>query len=422
VVEGLARTSVRSDATDFGWLFFGRLALVGANAATMLLLARYLPLETYGLFVTVVGAQLLLSRCVLMGVDAGMLRLRALPDLRDRSEEVEEAGLAILQRAGAVLCLLVAGGAALGWVTGLPWPVWATIAVGVGAIGAALVDYGICFQRAHLAFHRAALFLGGTAALRLGWVGLALWLAPGNAALVFLLYAGTSLVSGLAQAIGIARGRRLAPEPALMGRLVRYSLWLGSADVIVVLAMHQGVFLLTLLGQQSEAGLFGLGMTLAQGFFLISAAFTEFVVPHAVRVGRLEQLPRFLKRVFGAGLILFSVCLLLLPAVEAMLPWVLHLNVQSVSPIFYCLSGAMLLTLLLAPVTAVAHYLQRPHLLMIGLVARVVSTGILGVLLIPRWGAMGAAAAHLGGVALGATTRGALVGLALRAAFRERRG
>ncbi|HEY7711425.1 MAG TPA: hypothetical protein VIG57_15500, partial [Candidatus Entotheonella sp.] len=58
----------------------GKFGLMGANATLMLLLAERLELETYGLLVTVISAQLLISRVVMLGVDAGMIRMRTLPE------------------------------------------------------------------------------------------------------------------------------------------------------------------------------------------------------------------------------------------------------------------------------------------------------------------------------------------------------
>ena len=69
---------------------------MGANAAVMLFLAERLDLQTYGLLVITISGQLLISRVLLLGVDVGMIRLIATPDLRSREREVVTAGLVII--------------------------------------------------------------------------------------------------------------------------------------------------------------------------------------------------------------------------------------------------------------------------------------------------------------------------------------
>src|SRR5687767_7369982 len=73
---------------ELSWVLTGKLALMGANAAVMLFLAKRLELNTYGLLVLTISGQLLISRLVILGADAGMVRLTALPELRSRAQEV----------------------------------------------------------------------------------------------------------------------------------------------------------------------------------------------------------------------------------------------------------------------------------------------------------------------------------------------
>ena len=85
-------TPVRNRWAELAWVLVGKFALMGANAALMLFLAHRLDLETYGLLVITISSQLLISRLVMLGVDAGMVRLTGIPELRSRSQEVVAPG------------------------------------------------------------------------------------------------------------------------------------------------------------------------------------------------------------------------------------------------------------------------------------------------------------------------------------------
>ena len=53
-----------------------------------------------------INAHLILSRVLILGVDSGMIRLRTVPELRERAHEVVRAGLAVLLRRIALLLLI----------------------------------------------------------------------------------------------------------------------------------------------------------------------------------------------------------------------------------------------------------------------------------------------------------------------------
>jgi hypothetical protein len=450
---------MRRSAAGFTWLFAGKLAQLGANAATLVLLAYRLRLSDYGLFVTLIGAQLLLSRGVLVGMDGGLLRLSTLPEWRDRPQAVVQAGLVILL---ATSSTIVVGVLIAVWVLttagSLRWPAWELAGVAAGAIGVALVDYGSSYRLTRLEFRGAAVLQGGTAVVRLSLTAIALWRTSQQPCLVFLAYAGTSLFMGLSQAVVVAResatvagikvlsavrrqlsstpqdpssrmakaprprsvlaryGRylpvRLPVERVLVQRLIGYSIWKGGTDFVMVFALNQGLFLLMLLGQKASAGLFGLGLTLSLGFLGVYQAFGEYLVPWIVRLASPERLPRFLARAFGAALAVAMACVPLLLAVGWAATWVLRADLRAAVSIFYWLAVSMLLLILEWPLAAACYYLVRPQLVTLGLTLRVLFTGALGLVLVPAGGAASAAVAQLVGTALGIT---ALVWLVWRA-------
>lgn len=389
---------VRNHWAGLSWVLAGKFSLMGANAAAMLFLAHRLELATYGLLVITISGQLLISRLLMVGVDAGMVRLTALPELRSRSGEVVTAGLVVMVCTSCVLLVLsllatpvLYRFAVLGWI--LPCIV-------VGAIGTSLVDYGYNFRLALHEYPLAGLAQGGTAIWRLGLTTLAAVVLPAYPVAVFVAYHGASLLSGLAQTLLIARVSQRRPGRALIKRLLRYSYWQGIANVIVIFSLYQGTFVLMVLKQPAATGIFGLGLTLSLGFFAIYNAYFEYLLVRIRAVEHIKALPRFITRALTAALILILACVPVVFAVATLMRWYLGSEWLEVVPIFVYLAASMVLLILQAPFEAACHYFLRPQLVTLGWVMRAVLVGIAGLILAPQFGAIGVAIAQLIGSAL----------------------
>jgi O-antigen/teichoic acid export membrane protein len=404
-------SQARAQWGQLSWLLAGKLALIGANAAVMLFLANHLALETYGLLVITISGQLLISRLLIMGVDAGMLRLTAVPDLRSRWQEVVNAGLVSMAGTGSVLIVV--------WILITPVlsllaiPAWVVACIVAGAIGTSLVDYGYSFRLARQEYPWAALAQGGTALGRVLLTILAAMKFPANPVAVFVAYHGASLVSGLVQTVFVARVDQL-PRRELIKRLLSYSFWLGKASVIVIFSLYQGTLLLMVLNQPEATGLFGLGLTLSLGFFAIYNAYSEYLQVRIRSVEHVDDVGRFTGRALAAALVLMLACVPVVFLVVMLMPWFVAPELLVVVPAFVYLSASMVLLILQAPLVATCHYLLKPHLITLAWVMRVVLIAAAGLILAPRMGATGAAVGQLIGSVLALLVFSWLVAGALR--------
>ncbi len=421
---GLARLLAhRQRAAELAWVIAGKLAMMGANAALMLLLAERLELNLYGLFMTSIGGQLLLSRVLMLGVDRGVIRLHTLPDLRQRSRDLYSAGLAVIRRMSA-LALLTA--IAVVWALsssasplGSSWPGWMVASMVAGAIGAALVDYGYSVYLSQLRYRAAALSQGVTSLGKLAVTVLAILLWPDRPLAVFLAYFSASLVSGLwltARRELMPRGGDTRHDRGLVSRLLRYSLWQGGTNFIALLYLYQGTFLLTWLGNEAAAGVFGLGVMLSAGVHAVCIAYSEYLLPRAARVESLNALLSFLSRATGGALALALGGIPVTAAVGTVVAGIVNPELQDIAPVFYCLSASMLLLVCTAPLEAVCNYLLQPQLVTLGWALRAVCVGGFALALAPSGGAWGVAVAQLGGTAVGVMAFAVCVVAALRAA------
>jgi O-antigen/teichoic acid export membrane protein len=409
--------SLRLHGIALGWVSAGKLMLLTGNAVLILFLSQRLRLDTYGIFVAVVGAQVLVSRVLMLGVDAGMIRLKTVGELRVRAEELERAGFLVIARSSVLLvmaCLLV--GPLLFHYASPKWSFAVVQAVALGAIGQALVDYVYFYHLSHFAYRKAALVQGGTALARLILTATASLWSPQSPLPVFLSYTGVVFAVGVWLALAIWWRSGATPKSATLRKLLSYSLWQGGVNIAGAFSLHQGTFLLVYLGYTSAAGIFGMGLTMSLGFFAIYTGVSEFVFSRIVRIGCRDQLPGFLLKASGASVLVSLSCVPAALAIGKIAPYVLKQPLWASIPAFFWLTAAMLVLILQAPFQAACHYLMRPNFVAIGWIVRIVSITLLGWRAAPVYGATGVAAAQFGGSVIGLSTFLVLVIIATRLA------
>ncbi len=405
---------LRNNWAELSWVLVGKFVLMAANATVMLFLAHRLDLTIYGLLVISISGQLLISRFLLMGVDLGMVRLTGILELRSRSQEVVTAGLVLIICTSILLLVLLLFISPL--LLRFALPVTVILSMVAGSIGTAFVDYGYSFRLGRQEYQQAAFAQGGTAMWRLGVTALIAMLLPAYPLAVFFAYHGASVLSGLAQAIPMAHKSWAWPDRALLQRLLRYSFWLGIANIIVILSLYQGTFILMALNQPQATGIFGLALTLSLGFFAIYTAYSEYLLVRIRSLEHIKALPRFLARAAAAALILVVACVPVIMAVALLMLWFLGQEWREAVPIFFYLAASMVLLIFQAPLVAACHYILKPQLVTFGWVLRTVLIGIFGLILAPQMGATGAAIAQLIGSALALLLISSLVAGSLRAA------
>ncbi|MDQ3818991.1 MAG: hypothetical protein M3362_15125 [Acidobacteriota bacterium] len=411
-----AWSKLRTHAAGLKWVLCGKLSLAGANAALMLLLAHLMELGLYGLMVTAIGAQLILSRVLMMGVDSGMIRLRTVPELRERAQEVVRAGLAVLLRRIALIVLISLAAVPLLSSFAPNLPSLVVVSIVIGGVGTALADYGYFYWLARLNYRAAAFVQGGTATARLVLTIAAALIFQKYPLAIFLAYPVASLVYGLAQTVALRSKSGKRTDRVLMRRLLRYSFWQGGADIALLLSMYAGTFILMLAGQPAAAGLFGLGLTLSMGFIVVYQAFGEYLYPRIAHVENLHSLRSFLRNSLAATLAVIVACVPAVVAVGIIVPKFLRAELLASIPIFYVVAASLLLLIFECPLKPACHYLLRPQFLFISTALRVLLMVILGFVLTSTKGAMGMANAQLFATALSLIILALLVAASFRRA------
>jgi O-antigen/teichoic acid export membrane protein len=199
--------------------------------------------------------------------------------------------------------------------------------------------------------------------------------------LVFLTYAGVSVVSGLGQMLPFTRGS-WTPDRALIWRLIRYTGWQAAANIFAMINLNQGSFELGFFKGKSAAGVFAVGLTLSLSLFAVYNAFFAYALPHAVRLTSRSELNSFLARFVLLALLLASLCVPLVWAAGRLAPSFFPTENGAAITAFDYLAASVLLAVIQAPLEALSQRLLQPRLILICWLARVVFSGSLGMALI----------------------------------------
>jgi len=387
-------SGVKRHAGQLSHVIAGKLTLLSANVALMLLLSNRLNIEGFGFFVAAVGMQIFASRVLLLGVEHGMIRLRTVETLQERCGDVVLAGRSVILRSSGVLVLGVAAAIPILIWAGKPRLAGALTAGAMGTIGTALVDYAYSYRLAKCDYRAAGIIQSGTALVRLAVTAMVSLLAPADPLAAFFSFAGVSLASGMLLNLGFARIPMPSPGTAVIPWLLRYSAPQGAVNVAAAFGVYQGTFLLRSTGQDEASGVFGVSLALSMGFVALCNGFFEYLLSRVAHVNSRPLLRRFLWNSMLAALTLALACIPAVWLIQVVAPWFLKTAAVSTGIIFYLLAGSMILLLLQVPLESACHFLLRPDLVFGGWSLRVGFCAFIGLALAPQHGALGAAAAQ----------------------------
>jgi O-antigen/teichoic acid export membrane protein len=193
---------------------------------------------------------------------------------------------------------------------------------------------------------------------------------------------------------------RLDPTTRL---LVRLALAMGAVQVLNLVSYRIELFILERYDGIADVGIYSIAMQAAEGLWLISAAVAQAVTAPAVHETESRSV-RLVARAAVRGLLLTAAVALVLGAVAPFaIPLVFGDDFDgAATPLLLLLPGAVAY----APVAILVVYLSvrrgRPRLSLIVSLTAMALTLVSALLLIPRYGGAGAAAASTIGYAAGA--------------------
>jgi hypothetical protein len=375
------------------------LVLAAIHAALLIGLAQVLPPRALGLFAAAIGGIFVLGRLTVCWADQEVSMLLRRLEMRRTREQLVLAGQATVLRFSALaLGLSVVAAAAFevfGGPTGAPSIV---VSIALGAVGAALFDYGTAPRPGHLG-HPAA--TGQRLAMPLSRAALTVGccaLLPGRADLALLTFASATLLFGLPPFLRTERVLGQLGEASLVPRLVKRTRWKAIEDAAGMLSLHVGAILLVALGQPDQAAVFALALGLALLFHAVFHPFERTLRTRAARQLDGLSTTRTFARLVAWGASTLGLALLGVPALVALAWWIPHFLAPELAslPVPLWLLGATAALLVIeAPALVAARAAGHASLTAFARLARLALVAALGLWWIPSNGALGAALALL---------------------------
>ncbi|MBA5873177.1 MAG: oligosaccharide flippase family protein [Nitrospira sp. CR1.2] len=377
-------------------VFAGKMTGACLGFAMSLIVARQMGPEEFGLFSLFIVILILGNDILGDGLSPGVVRFYSMYRRVDppRAAEVLTNALALRVLLGIPIVALglagavhVAGGASDRHSYVLP------VVLGlIGSFGAALWSFALCVWQAREEFAVYGAMVALVNLLRVLGIPLLLWagwlsLGPVMGLHVLFYYACT------AWGIWLLRAHLALPrlDTALLRDLLRFSKWPAMASLFFILQINLGVPVLNYVADAREAGLYGAGSSLLMGVDFLTVSLVTTLLPKITQLTGLEQCRSYVQRAFPLYA-LIAVCLL--PVLYFARPLVVALfgpAYEGTIVIFQVLFIGTLGTLVTHPLYLVLYTMDRPH--WFGLIQGFALLGwiVAGCLLIPGFGALGAA-------------------------------
>ena len=370
----------------------------GMNFVSFLLTVHYLATDAFGVLTFSVTTIQLISALMAVGLNETLISLVARADGASRKQEVA----ALIGASLRVRLTIIMVGFGVGMLAAKPAAIHLfhkpelvlPLFLGViGACGASLFQFT---QAVFLAMREYRRYFAASVLRFLPiLIGLALLAASGRMALLPAM-----LINVLAPFIGVAVSLWFIPFPLISlrhrvmpvwPRLWRMSRWLFLMNLCSMFFSRLEVYLLTAFSSVTQLGIFSAAFDLCGGFMLIEAAARNITLPELSRRAHSDDLGRLVGQC-TLVLVGVSACLWLGGAlVRPFLGAILGARYSHAAPIFLILVTARVAVLPIIPLTTLFFAAERTRsLALIGLIQLAVLV-VAGWVLIPAYGAVGAA-------------------------------
>lgn len=345
----------------------GKGLVAGANALVLFMAARFLEPNAFSVFSVLLGASVFFGRLLLLGCEYGYVRLRTTPELESQDKQLAGAAITLVAIASAVLCL-----ALVGWLAAGSWTVATCSAIWLASTGWACTELAYWIGLANGEPWNALLAQAGTVVSRAAAVAFVALLVASDESSLGLAYGLTGFLLGSAALVRAGRVHAARAGTSIARRLLRYSAWQGTAQVLVTLSVWFGSFVLLFVGKPSESGQFSLAMTITAGVITLAYGFQEYLMVRIVKLPSSRALPGFVRTAFLQTCGVCVAAATLLAGFGLLAPYFFPSTLWR-QDVYIPLAASVVILLFHAPLEAVAHFLLAPRL---GFMNKVIRLGL----------------------------------------------
>ena len=175
--------------------------------------------------------------------------------------------------------------------------------------------------------------------------------------------------------------------------LWRFCRWLFLSSMIYQAIDRSALFLITLMAGEQSAGIYSVAFQLAAGFAVVSAAMQKVLLPHVSAYTSVAQFDRFIKTLLRAIPLMVIAWLGILMLSGALIQFFFGQAYDAAMPVFGIISVSYLIRMVVGPLGLIIWAMNKQAFLVLLNSLQLLLMIGLYCLVVPAWGAIGAALA-----------------------------
>jgi O-antigen/teichoic acid export membrane protein len=267
----------------------------------------------------------------------------------------------------------------------------------VAVLGGILWSYLLSSFHAREFFSRYAVFSVIVGLLKLGVIGALVYLAAMTVTNVLITYI-------LLPVVGFVLGMIYTPTRLFSAKgklketirsLINFSKWIFLMDFLFMLSNRIDLLILGYYVKDEVMGHYSMAYMIISIFTILTSSLVNVLLPYVCKFNSMEQIREYVRKI---PKITFVCALVLLPVIFIMGPVIRLVLGQEYAPsilIFQVMFFGFLVSFIVDPIYLVAYAVNKPRILSMLCVVRLMLSAGSNILLIPRYGALGAATASM---------------------------
>lgn len=375
---------ISKQTADFIKISSGNIILTGCGFAVSMYLARSFSTEEFGRYATFNALLFTFSLLLDMGLSTGMVAL-----VKQQRFPAETLFSSLLSLKYVIFLAVVI----VSCITALvltPAEFHASMPLLATLIGGALLSLHLTAQsclQSEEKFNAYTILtaLTGIARMMLILIAGALSLLTLNSAVII------TSIAGLTAFIYLPRQFRISIDFSVLAHIWRYSVWIGLSSLLGIIALRLDLYLLASVGRTTDAGIYAAAFQLAFAFPIITMSLATQLFPKAASLHRIEDQKLYVRKVIRFTPLVIAGVVLIASCADFMIPMIFGDKYRSAVLPFIILQSVFMCGIIFTPLGLLVHARKQPYILTLMILMQIVINIILDLLLIPRFGAVGAA-------------------------------
>lgn len=374
----------------------------GIGFITSMVLARRLGVEDFGTYSLAMALMIVISGIAGGSIDQALVKFSSLylDKEREKAELVFKLSFNIKLITAVVLlfvCYLLRAPLSRIIFKGPGFENLVSLAF-LGAIGITLFGYVLAYLQSHQTFVKYVVLDTLNSVAKLSLVGFLIFaniLTPASSISIYVIVPFLTFILGM-MLIPKTFLRVKGSQKSLLPELVHFSKWIVLSYVIFAFSRRMDIFLLSYFKGGETVGIYSVALIIASGMDLIALSLFVVIFPKLSRYTKKEEYVQFIKKfLLGAIPLYIFTCIFFM--------WVSRPLVETFYTAAY-MDSARVIEILVPgyavyfiafPLSAITLSMNRPEVLVVFDLVVLLLMFVFGIILIPLYGAIGAAVATL---------------------------